>query len=65
MLGASGNWVDPRLPGGIVANLPAAGQAGRRCHVTDATTTTFGTAVAGGGSNFVPVIDNGTAWLIG
>lgn len=65
MLTASGNWDYLRSAGYIVANLPAAGQAGRRCHVTDATTTTFGTAVAGGGSNFVPVIDNGTAWIIG
>jgi hypothetical protein len=65
VLTASGNWDYLRSAGYIVANLPAAGQAGRRCHVTDATTTTFGTAVAGGGSNTVPVMDTGTAWIIG
>ena len=65
VLGASGNWEDPRLPGGIVANLPAAGQAGRRRYVTDATVTTFASVVAGGGSNTVPVMDTGAAWIIG
>ena len=65
VLTASGNWDYLRSAGYIVANLPAAGQAGRRCHVTDATATTFASVVVGGGSNFVPVIDNGTAWIIG
>ena len=65
VLGASGNWEELRTPGGIVADLPAAGQAGRRRHVTDATATTFASVVAGGGSNFVPVLDTGSAWIIG
>lgn len=65
VLGASGNWEHPRTPGFIVANLPAAGTAGRRAHVTDANSTTFGAVVAGGGSNTVPVMDTGAAWIIG
>jgi hypothetical protein len=65
VLGASGNWEFPRIPGYIVANLPAAGQAGRRAYVTDATAVTFASVVAGGGSNTVPVMDTGTSWIIG
>jgi hypothetical protein len=53
------------LPESTVATLPAAGQAGRKQFVTDATVTTFGTAVVGGGANVVPVYDNGTTWMIG
>lgn len=50
-----------------VATLPAAGTAGAgtRAAVTDANATTFNAIVAGGGANFVPVISNGTNWLIG
>ena len=48
-----------------VANLPAAGTAGRRSFVTDATATTFASIVAGTGSNNVPVYDDGTNWRIG
>jgi len=48
-----------------VATLPAAGTIGRRAFVTDATATTFASTVAGGGSNKVPVYDNGTNWVIG
>jgi hypothetical protein len=48
-----------------VATLPAAGTAGRKAFVTDATSTTFGAAPTGGGTNKVPVFDNGTSWLIG
>lgn len=50
-----------------VATLPAAGTvgAGSRAAVTDANATTFNSTVAGGGANFVPVISNGTNWLIG
>lgn len=65
VLGASGNWEFPRVPGYIVANLPPAGTAGRRAYVTDATVTTFASVVAGGGSNTVPVMDTGTNWIIG
>jgi hypothetical protein len=50
-----------------VATLPAAGTvgAGTRAAVTDANATTFNAIVAGGGSNFVPVISDGTNWRIG
>jgi len=33
--------------------------------VTDATVTTFNSTVAGSGSNKVPVVSDGTSWLIG
>lgn len=51
----------------VVASLPAAGTAGSgaRAFVTDATATTFLTTVAGGGANKVPVVSDGTNWLIG
>lgn len=48
-----------------VATLPAAGTAGRRAFVTNANATTFASIVAGGGSNGVPVYDDGTNWRIG
>lgn len=47
-----------------VATLPTA-QRGKRAFVTDATAVTFGTVVAGGGVNAVPVYYNGTNWVIG
>lgn len=49
----------------LVASLPAAGTAGRRMFVTNATATTFASIVAGGGANGVPVYDDGTNWRIG
>ena len=51
----------------VVASLPAAGTAGSgaRAFVTDATATTFASTVAGGGANKVPVVSDGTNWLIG
>ena len=48
-----------------VATLPTAGTIGRRAFVTDATATTFASTVVGGGTNKVPVYDNGTNWVIG
>ena len=50
-----------------VAGLPAASTAGAgaRAFVTDANATTFLSTVAGGGSNKVPVVSDGTNWLIG
>lgn len=39
--------------------------AGEGRFVTDATSTTFGSVVAGGGSNGVPVYCDGTDWRIG
>jgi len=64
------DWYDKlkQLEGPVtttVANLPAAGTKGNRSFVTDATATTFGTVVAGGGANNVPIYDDGTNWRIG
>lgn len=49
-----------------VASLPSAATvgAGSRSFVTDATATTFLSVVAGGGANAVPVVSDGTNWLI-
>jgi hypothetical protein len=54
-------------PIATVAGLPPAARlgVGERAFVTDATVTTFGTVVAGGGSNKVPVYSDGTSWRIG
>lgn len=50
-----------------VASLPSASTAGAgaRAFVTDANATTFLSTVAGGGANAVPVVSDGTNWLIG
>ena len=50
-----------------VATLPnvSTNITGARSFVTDATSTTYGTVVAGGGSNAVPVFCNGSQWIIG
>lgn len=50
-----------------VAQLPAcaAGKQGARATVTDASATTFLSTVAGSGANIVPVMCNGTNWVIG
>jgi hypothetical protein len=54
-----------RPVGSTVANLPAAGgNTGMMATVTDATVTTIGTTVAGGGANTVLVWSNGTNWRI-
>lgn len=51
---------------GTVSALPAASAAvGQRDFVTDATSTTFASVVAGGGANGVPVYSDGTNWRIG
>jgi hypothetical protein len=69
--GSSQQWVSVSNDGGgdgvgvAVSDLPTAGYTGRRAFVTDATVTTFGTVVAGGGSNGVPVYDDGIVWRIG
>jgi len=39
--------------------------AGTRTFVSDATATTFGSTVVGGGTNTVPVYSTGTSWKIG
>jgi hypothetical protein len=54
----------PVLPTYTVSSLPA-GIQGMRAQVSDATVTTFATKVVGGGSNYVPVLFNGGAWIIG
>lgn len=50
-----------------VAALPAAsaGNKGTRLFVSDANSTTFLATAAGGGANNVPVVSNGTVWVIG
>lgn len=50
-----------------VASLPSAVAVGEgaRANVNDATSTTFFSVVAGGGSNHVPVYSDGTTWRIG
>ncbi len=58
--------ISPGTPG-TVAGLPTcdANDEGDRRSVIDATATTFLSAVAGGGSNHVPVFCNGNSWRIG
>jgi hypothetical protein len=58
-------WV--RTVATTVSSLPSAATAGAgaRSFVTDANATTFLSTVAGGGSNKVPVVSDGTNWLIG
>jgi len=70
--GTAGTFRDLRLrtvrtEATTVASLVAAATAGAgaRAFVTDATATTFMSTVAGGGSNAVPVVSDGTNWLIG
>lgn len=50
-----------------VASLPDASTAGAgaRAMVSDATATTFASTVSGGGANKVPVVSDGTNWIIG
>lgn len=48
-----------------VGTLPSAsGNPGRLAQVTDSSVTTNGSAVAGGGSNRVPVFSDGTNWIV-
>jgi hypothetical protein len=49
------------------SGLPLAGVAGAgaRAFITDANTTTFLATVIGGGSNAVPVVSNGSTWIVG
>ena len=50
-----------------VSTLPSASTvgAGARSFVTDSVSTTFLAIAVGGGSNGVPVVSNGTNWLVG
>ena len=63
----SGNGAFVQTPSMTVANLAAAATAGAgaRAFVTDANATTYLSTVAGGGANKVPVVSDGTNWLIG
>lgn len=67
LLAGGGNGSYVQTPSMTVTNLAAAGTAGAgaRAFVTDATATTFLSVVAGGGANKVPVVSDGTNWLIG
>lgn len=48
------------------AQLPnPVGNTGARAFITDCTVTTFGTAAAGGSTNFMPVYSDGTIWRVG
>jgi hypothetical protein len=51
----------------LTTNLPAASTAneGARHYVTDATTNAFMVPVVGGSTYRVPVVSNGTGWVIG
>jgi hypothetical protein len=66
--GAKGSYVGTAFGASsqTVAQLPAASTAGAgaRSFVTDANATTFLSTVAGGGANAVPVVSNGTDWVI-
>lgn len=74
-IGVSGDWPNqtinlaqnPVLTPLTVAKLPmpSASLTGALGFVTDATATTYGSIVAGGGSNKVKVYCNGTDWIIG
>lgn len=61
----TGGWFKSKVT--TVANLVAAATAGlgARAFVSDATAATFASAVAGGGSNKVPVYSDGANWRIG
>jgi hypothetical protein len=56
---STGSTTVPNLPS------PTTVGAGSRSFVTDATSTVFLSIVVGGGTNKVPVVTDGTNWLIG
>jgi hypothetical protein len=65
-----GEVITSQLPINLVFtvnNLPSAVDSGvgARAFVTDSSVTTFGTAVASGGANKVPVYSDGTNWRVG
>ena len=64
---SDGNLNAAKSPATTVAALPSATTvgAGARSFVTDANATTFLSTVAAGGANKVPVVSDGTNWLIG
>ena len=62
------NAANPLVTGSTtVASLPSAATAGAgaRAFVTDATSSTFNAAAAGGGANKVPVFSDGASWKVG
>lgn len=65
--GSAFSWAPTLIPATTVGGLPAAATAGvgARSFVTDSSVTTFGTALAGGGANKVPVYSDGAAWYVG
>lgn len=67
---AVGNITTPKVvktTATVFSSLPSASDAGAgsRAFVTDSTTNTFLAVAAGGGGNAVPVVSNGTDWLVG
>lgn len=48
-----------------VSSLPTSPKRGDRAFVHDATSTTFASVIVGGGSNWVPVVFNGSNWIVG
>lgn len=66
----SGGWnwyLDDRNTGASsYANRPTTGlYVGLRHFITDCNTTTFGAAAAGGGGNALPIIYDGSQWIVG
>jgi hypothetical protein len=55
---------DPVYTAGTLPS-PSAMGSGARAVCSDANSTTFGTIVAGGGSNTIPVYSDGSDWRIG
>jgi len=64
---AAATWGNIKTPATTYSGLGSAATAGAgaRGFITDCTTTTFLATAAGGGSNAVPVVSNGTNWLVG
>jgi hypothetical protein len=58
-------WLNDQIA--AVSALPAATLMGRSCRtwVNDANAPTFGSTVAGGGAVSVPVVSDGTNWVVG
>jgi hypothetical protein len=52
-------------PSHTFATLPAAPVIGQRDFITNSNTAVFLAAAAGGGANKVPVVYDGTNWVVG
>lgn len=57
--------VTPTYPASTVAQLPLRQLAGARAFATDSTTKTFLATATGGGAYAVPVVFDGTNWVVG